>query len=300
MNKEKRNGIILALCGGIFWGLSGTVGSYIMSEQGIPAMQLSLIRLVAGGLLLVGLSFISYRENFVRLVKNRKDLIQTAVFGVCGLMTCQMTYLVTISYSNSGTATVLQYLGLVLLMLYTCYKEKRRPHVNETLSLVLALFGAFVLVTHFSLSSISISTQGLIWGLASAVALAVYTYLPGGLLREYGSVPVIGLGMLMGGIVVFFISGAWNYSWNFEPFTLLCLAFIVVVGTVLAFCLYLTGVAKIGAVMAGTIACVEPVSATVCSVIIMHTSFGLFDIVGFVLILGAVLILSLGKSEKKS
>ena len=69
-------------------------------------------------------------------------------------------------------------------------------------------------------------------------------------------------------------------------------AAIVVLGTALAFTLYLQGVSDIGSVKASMLACIEPVSATVISALWLHTSFTTVDIAGLALIVTAVLMLS--------
>ena len=63
------------------------------------------------------------------------------------------------------------------------------------------------------------------------------------------------------------------------------------IGTALAFTLYLQGVSDIGSVKASMIACVEPVSATIISALWLKTKFTGIDIVGLISILTAVLLL---------
>jgi len=64
------------------------------------------------------------------------------------------------------------------------------------------------------------------------------------------------------------------------------------IGTALAFTLYLQGVSDIGSVKASMIACVEPVSATIISALWLKTKSTGIDIVGLIAILTAVLLLS--------
>ncbi len=137
-----------------------------------------------------------------------------------------------------------------------------------------------------------ISSQGLFWGLASAVALALYTMLPGNLISKYGSTVVVGFGMLIGGIFLFFLFGYWNYEITFDTAMILGVGAIVVIGTALAFTLYLQGVSDIGSVKASMIACVEPVSATVISALWLGTKFTVIDVAVLLAILAAVLLLA--------
>ena len=132
----------------------------------------------------------------------------------------------------------------------------------------------------------------ILWGLSSAVALVLYTMLPGSLIARWGSTVVTGYGMLIGGIFLFFLTGYWNYRISFSPAMVMGVAAIVVLGTALAFTLYLQGVSDIGSVKASMLACIEPVSATVISALWLHTSFTTVDIAGLALIVTAVLMLS--------
>ena len=64
------------------------------------------------------------------------------------------------------------------------------------------------------------------------------------------------------------------------------LAVFVLVGSFLAYLLYMQGVKDIGSMRAGLIGTVEPVSATVTSAIMLGTAFAGTDLAGFALIIG--------------
>ena len=82
-----------------------------------------------------------------------------------------------------------------------------------------------------------------------------------------------------------------QYGWNI----MLALAVIVVIGTLAAFSLYLQGVSDIGPIKASMLGCVEPVVATILSTVWLGTTFAAIDLVGFVLIIGSVLVVSIKK-----
>ena len=74
-------------------------------------------------------------------------------------------------------------------------------------------------------------------------------------------------------------------------------AAIIIFGTVLAYTLYLKGVGLIGASKASVISCIEPVSAAVFCAVWLGTGFAAPDIIGFIFIIGTVIILSLAKQK---
>lgn len=77
---------------------------------------------------------------------------------------------------------------------------------------------------------------------------------------------------------------------------------ISVVGTALAFTLYLQGVSDVGGVRASLLACTEPVSATLCAALWLHTSFAWQDLLGFAAILVMAVLIALPEraSEKST
>lgn len=291
-SSKKLRGFLFALTGGILWGFSGTCGQYLFTFETLDSGWLTVTRMLLSGLILLAVSLPHHRQEMKKLWTNRKDALRLILFALLGLTSCQYTYLTAISWSNAGTATVLQYLGPALIMVVSCLMAMRLPSRKELIAILCAIGGTFLLATHGNPGSLVISSQGLFWGLASAVALALYTMLPGNLINKYGSTVVVGFGMLIGGIFLFFLFGYWNYEITFDMAMILGVGAIVVIGTALAFTLYLQGVSDIGSVKASMIACVEPVSATVISALWLGTKFTVIDVAGLLAILAAVLLLA--------
>lgn len=297
MNKTTKRspavrGIIFTLVGGTLWGFSGTCGQYLFSFESVDPAWLTVTRMLSAGIILLAFSYPTQREAMKGILKDKCSLIRLLIFSVFGLTSCQYTYLAAISYSNAGTATVLQYLGPALIMIVSCLMVKRLPTAREFFAILLAISGTFLLATHGNPGSLVISSQALFWGLSSAVALMLYTMLPETIISKWGSTVVTGYGMLFGGIFLFFLTGYWNYRVSFNPALILGVASIVIIGTAVAFTLYLQGVSDIGSVKASMLACIEPVSATIISALWLKTSFTAVDIAGLFLIITTVILLS--------
>lgn len=291
---RQRRGLLFALIGGALWGFSGACGQFLFRFEAIDSGWLTVTRMLLSGIILLTVSLLqpAKRPGLRAVWQAPKDALRLIIFSLLGLTSCQYTYLTAISYSNAGTATVLQYLGPALILIVTCVMALRLPSRRELLAVLLAIGGTFLLATHGVPGSLVISQKGLFWGLASAVALMLYTMLPGDLIRRYGSTVIVGYGMLLGGLFLFFVLGYWRYHIDWEPALVFGVAAIVLVGTALAFTLYLQGVSDAGSVKASMAACVEPVSATLLSVFWLGTSFAPIDAVGLLMIVTTVLLLS--------
>ena len=288
-------GALLTLFGGSLWGFSGTCGQFLMQTKGVPSNWLVSVRLLSAGSLLLLICFL--RQGGKVLDVWRRDAASILIFGLCGMSMCQYTYLTAISASNAGTATVLQYTGPVMIMVYLSLRYRRMPRPVELAAIGLAVLGTFLLATHGRPGTMVLSEKALFWGLLSGVALLVYTVQPGRLLNEYGASDVTGWGMLIGGVLMLLLFRPWSIPVQIDGQVLLGVGVIVLLGSVVAFTAYLEGVRCVGPKKGSLYASVEPVSATIFSVVWMHASFGLMDFLGFVCIVSTIFLLALDKKE---
>ena len=121
------------------------------------------------------LSYLYYKngKKVFDILKNGKDLLSIIIFGIFGMMGTQYTYFTAIEYSNAAIATVLTYFGPTLVLVYVYMREARRPLKYEIFSIVLSMFGVFLLATHGNFSGLQISFKALFWGLLSATIFAI-------------------------------------------------------------------------------------------------------------------------------
>lgn len=297
MNRNVR-GVLCTLLSGIFWGFSGACSEYLFTYYQMDSGWLTTVRMLCAGSVLTLITLLRRRENIIGILKSRMDLLQLILFAVMGLMFSQYAYLTSISYSNAGTATVLQYIGPVLVMLLVCIWNRRVPTGRETLAIILAVTGTYLMATHGNPSTMVLTPLALAWGLLSAVSLATYTLIPVRIIPRWGSMTVCGLGMLGGGGAMAMVVQVWTIPVSLDIKGVLAVCGVVVVGTILAYTMYLQGVSDIGAVKASLIASVEPVSATLFSVVWLGNSFQTIDFVGFACILATVFLLT--ERTKKS
>ena len=294
MTAKEKKGIIFALLGGTGWGLSGTCGQFLFSYSDAAPLTVTIYRLIFSGLLLIAINLVRHPRGMLDIFKDWKTVIHLVVYGIFGVGFCQLSYLSAISYSNSGTATVLQSSGIILVFIIASIMQHKAPRGLEYLCLALVMGGVFLLATHGDISHLYLSDEGLFWGAAAAVAVALYTLLPGKLMGRFGTSLVLGYAMLIGGLVLFAVSGDARILTDTRPVTLLSIAFIVIVGTAMGFGFYLTGVGLCGPKKASMISSVEPVVATLTSFLFLHTSFMPMDLAGFAsVILGCVLLSAL-------
>ncbi|MNI67337.1 putative inner membrane transporter YicL [compost metagenome] len=172
---------------------------------------------------------------------------------------------------------------------------KRLPSIKEVIAIVTALVGTFLLVTHGSLNSLSISQPALFWGLISAFAMAFYTLNPKRLLATWGSLLVTGWAMLVGGVGFSFIHPPWRFQGEWSITAFVAVVFIVIFATVIAFYCFLESLNYLNASEASLISCIEPVASAVLAVIWLQVPFGYTDWIGTFCIVATVAILAVAK-----
>ena len=301
MKNGKVKGIVLTLVGGIFWGVGGSCGQFLFENKEVTSGLLVPIRLFAAGLLILVLQLIR-KEKIFDIWKEKRDAAETLLFALFGMMLCQYSYFTTIQYSNAGTATVLQYTGPAMILVYLCIKAKRWPKAYEIAALIFSCGGVFVLATHGDISSLALPPEALFWGIVAAVTLVVYNLQPIRIIAKFSTLTVMGWGMTIGGIVLTAIMRPWKVSAVWDGETAAALSFIVLFGTIAAFYCYLTGVRLVGAANASLLACIEPIAATIVAAAWLKVRFTPIDLVGFALTITAVVIISVYqiKAERKS
>lgn len=139
-------GALFALIPGVLWGLSGVFGQFLFQQRGLSAEWLTTTRLLVSGSLMLLICFTRSKKDTLAIFQDRKDTMRLIIFAIFGLMAVQLTYFVSIAKSNAPTATILQYLFPVLIVIYTALASKTLPKKKEIAAIIMAVVGIFLLV----------------------------------------------------------------------------------------------------------------------------------------------------------
>ena len=267
-----QKGALLTILGATCWGLSGVLGEYLLNISKLDSKWVISTRLFYSGLILVLILLFKNKDSLLKVFSDKKDILSLMNFSFLGLLICQGTYFLAIKYTNAGMATVIQFTGPVMIMVYYCFVNKRLPMPREVVAILASLFGVVLMATHLDFSKLNISTLGLT--------------------TKYGVMPIMAWGLLIAGVVVYVGTGSFYIPENFSFLDFLCMSGVILIGTIASFSLYLEGVRLIGAVMGSIIGCFEPIAAIVFSFLLLGTTFGALDLLGAIAILSAVVVLT--------
>lgn len=299
MKKNSIEGALLTLGGGICWGLSGSMGQYLFTHEGMDSRWLVPIRLGIAGVILIVYCLIRFGRSYtVKPLMNTEDRKQLLIYGLAGISLCQFLYFTTIQYSTAGAATILQDLSPVMILLVECWQQKRKPRWTEVCAILLALAGIYLITTHGT-GTLGIRPLALITGVLCAVCVTIYNCYPRKLMASYPVILLQGWAFLMGGLVFAFVFRIWEYDYVPSVMGLFGIAFVVVVGNVLAFTMYMEGVKRIGPGRGILYGFSEPVTAALVSALVLDTPFHAGDLIGFACIFAMLVMISSGSEKEK-
>lgn len=292
---SRLNGILMIIIGSILWGVTGPIIEWILVNTNLSVSFLLTIRLIVAGICL--LTFLSFRKIKIfdvwKTASYRNQLILFSIFGMLGI---QYTFVGAIEASNAVVATLLQFSAPIFIAVYVSLMNKKFPPRYQVVGIGGTLAGLFLLLTNGSVSSLLVSKEALLWGMALGLTYSFYTLYPARLMKEWSILIIVGWAMLIGGVVL----GAANQVWKSIEWTTLADSDVVLMMTILiffgtiAFVLFLSSMKYISAVETSILSSVEPLSAMIVSVIWFGTMLQSVQLFGVLLMIIFVTWLSIG------
>lgn len=289
---KKSKGLWMAIIGASFWGGSGAAAQYLFANTSMTAIWLVTVRLLFGGgiMLLIGLA--RHRDQIKAILSNKRDIAILVIFAFLGNFNSQLTYMLAVQASNASTATVIQYLSPVLIILWLALRNREWPRRIDVISIIFALVGTFLLVTGGRLDALTITPNALMWGSSAALAASIYTLAPRSLLARYDTITVCGMAMFLGGLCIspnLFLTPVPHFT----GLEWLDLIYIVVFGTMMAYTFFLGSVKYISPALTGMLSAFEPLVATFLTVTLLGTKLTSITLLGSFLIIFGILIESI-------
>ena len=285
-------GTMLAILAGVLWGFSGILGQLFFERFGGDPLWITSFRLLVAGLVLLALSYFSAPKRFFDLVKTPKNWLVLLIYAFGGVFSVQFFYYWTIQSANSATATILQYTSPVFIMLYGAIYSRKLPKARSIVYVLGAMLGVFLLITNGNFSHLMISPLSLLTGLITAVAVTVYSLAPRRLLRQYGSLNVAGWGMILAGLGSNLLHPFWKVDFKIEPLAMVYVLGIALLGTALAFLVWLQAIKYVSPLVVNVATATEPLTSVLLSIPLFGLRLSLVSVLAIALVLVSVIFLS--------
>ncbi|MFH9351399.1 EamA family transporter [Kitasatospora sp. NPDC017646] len=281
-------GLGLALVSAFAFGGSGTAAKPLI-EAGLSPLHVVWLRVTGAA---VALLPIAYRHRDA-VLRRPGLLLGFGLLAVAGVQAC---YFAAISRIPVGVALLIEYLGPPLLIGYVRFVQRRPITRGAAIGAGVAVAGLACVVEVWN--GLGFDAVGVLFALGAACCQVGYFLLADAGRR--GDRPVDPLavsayGLLIGAVLLTVLTRPWQADWSPLGGTvvmdghslpaLIPAAWMVLVATVLA---YLTGVVSVGYLsppVAGVVANLEAVVATVLAWVLLGEHLGLPQVVGGLLVL---------------
>lgn len=290
----KKLSFVLVIIAGILWGTS-TIFVYWMAPMGFSSLQMTFVRALVTFFAMAVYVLIKDRGLFkLRL----KELLLFICSGVAffGTASC---YYKSMQMTSASTAVVLMYTAPVLVMIYSVAFLGERLTRLKILSVAGMFLGCF-LVSGI-IGGLKYNIPGILIGLLSGISYSAYNVFTK-IQMKNGSNPI--KAVLYSFLVATVLSALVSEPLAIEgivmskPITaVLLMAGIGICTCVLPYFMYTMALEHLSAGTASAMGIIEPMAATVLSVVFLGERLTIPALCGIILILASVYLISKAEAE---
>ena len=303
MNKYQKNifkGTIYSLLSGLIWGICGILGEYFFSHYQVSSGWITSMRLLVAGGFVIVLSSLKLRSQLFEIWKNRNNYLPFLAYAILGIFSVQFFFYLCVEYSNATTATILQFISPVFILLYNRIIYKKKASKKAIFYVLTAMIGVFLMATKGDLSNLSITPLALLTGLLSALGVMFNVILPQRFAKKYGFVPTVGWGMIIAGLFSNFLYPVYKISFQVDAISICICLTIAFLGTAFAFFLSMKAVSLVSPLVVSVVSASEPLSSAILSVLFLGMVLDGFLVLAMILIIVPMIFLSIEESKSKN
>ncbi|MBM2839952.1 MAG: hypothetical protein HW412_480 [Bacteroidetes bacterium] len=287
-------GYLMIMGAATLWGISATVAKFLLN-QNVETILIVQTRVTFSAVLLL-LFYLIFKPHLLRASLN--DLWQFALLGVIGVAGANFTYYFTIKESTVATAIILQYTAPLFVMVYTTLVGAERFTLVKLVAAVVSLTGCVLAVGAYDTSVLKLSGAGLVSGIGSMICFAFLSIFARHVLQRYNVWTMTVYSFVFASLFWLVINppamiveqspsaAAWG--------GLLVLAIISVL---VPHSLFFAGMQHVVASRAVITSTFEPVVAMTSAAVFLGELLQPLQVVGAVLVVGAILLLQLRREN---
>ncbi|GAA2461010.1 EamA family transporter [Streptomyces macrosporus] len=289
-------GLTLALLSALAFGGSGPAAKPLITA-GLDPLHVTWLRVAGAALVLLPLAW-RHRD----LLRRRPALL--AGFGLLAVAGVQACYFAAISRIPVGVALLVEYLAPALVLGWVRFVQRRPVTRAAGIGVVLAVGGLACVVEIWA--GLGFDPVGLLLALGAACCQVGYFVLSDhGTASSDGSAApdplgVIAYGLLIGALVLTAVARPWEMAWSVlggraevggaQVPAVVLLTWIVLVATVTAYLTGVISVRRLSPQVAGVVACLEAVVATVLAWVLLGERLSAVQVFGGAVVLAGAFI----------
>ncbi|MEU9336257.1 EamA family transporter [Streptomyces sp. NPDC048290] len=303
-SRGKGVGLGLALGSAVAFGGSGVAAKPLI-EAGLDPLHVVWLRVAGAALVMLPLA-VRHRD----LLRRRPALL--AGFGLLAVAGVQAFYFASISRIPVGVALLVEYLAPALVLGWVRFVQRRAVTRAAAVGVVLAVGGLACVVEVWA--GLSFDALGLLLALGAACCQVGYFVLSDAGGDSGADAPdplgVVAYGLLIGAAVLTVVARPWSMDWGVLAGSarmdgaavpaLLLLGWIVLIATVIAYMTGVVAVRRLSPAVAGVVACLEAVIATVLAWVLLGEHLSAPQIIGGAVVLTGAFIAQSAAPSKGS
>lgn len=290
-------GYILAISAGLVWGTIG-ISALGLNDLGLNSYEISFVRTAFA--FIFGKIFLIVRSKYLK--KDNKSSIKKLSskdrFNVIGLIIisgicCQG--MLNIFYSKSvaqvGTITgiMLMATGPIFTIIFSKIFFKEKLGLYKIISLIITIFGSFLLITEGDIKSLNFNYMGMVFGLLSGVCYGFFPIFNKTLIKYFDPMEATIYSFGVASLFLLFFLPMSFYTKLLNIDILSVGIFYALVPTLLAYMLYSQSMVYISASSASIISLLEVPSTTFIGVLFLNEHVGLFKGIGIIIVFVGIL-----------
>ncbi len=264
----------------LLFGSNGVVASHIR----LTSYEIVLLRSLLGSILLIGIFF--YSKHKLTALQHKRDLLYIALSGVA--MAADWLFLFE-AFAQIGVSIgmMINYFGPVIVMSLAPLIFKERVTWTKITALLMALSGVFLISGQAVIDGIS--AWGLFCAVMSAIsyaAMVIFNKMSEQVTGMENSTIQLFFAFVTVAVFVGFKQG---FYIEIEPGNWLPILWLGLLNTGVSCYLYFSSIGRLPAQTVAVCGYIEPLSAVIFSMIFLHETMLLLQILGAVLIIGGAL-----------
>lgn len=161
-------GVLLSLVSFAAFGTSGVFASALL-DAGWTAAGAVTVRVGLAAAVLTVPALLALRGRTHALRRSWRPVV---AYGVVAVAACQVAYFYAVQHLSVGVALLLEYLGVVFVVLWMWLRHGHRPGPLTVTGTALSIGGLVLVLDVFGGARIDL--VGVLWGLAAAAGLATF------------------------------------------------------------------------------------------------------------------------------
>lgn len=284
----KKTGLICIILASVLWGTSGLFVD-TLSPYGVTSLQMTFIR-----------ALVAFSCMGIYVLISGKDLVKTSGREILLFMGSGLSFFLTgtcyfqsMQLTSVSTAVVLMYTAPIFVMVYSVIFLGEKLNIIKLIAVVGMIAGC--ILTSGIVGGFKVDGVGIGIGFLSGIAYASYNILTK-IEMQKGINPIKAnfycfLFSMLAGLTVARPLALFDCISHNPPVVISLSLGVGIVACILPYFLYTVALREIPVGTASSLGILEPMSATIFSVLLLGEKLTLYSLVGIILILGSVFLL---------